>query len=82
MAESAELAPGLKGLTADWSSDQQAFKNVSWGKAMMWIFLVSDTFIFGCFSLNFFNKQRKTSVLEGKISELEFLSYFRTSFLL
>ena len=31
------------------SSDQLAFKGVPWGKAMMWIFLVSDTFIFGCF---------------------------------
>ena len=44
--------------------------------------LFLDTFIFACFSLNFFNKQRKNSVLEGKISEDDFLSYFRTSFLL
>ncbi|MFC5475662.1 heme-copper oxidase subunit III family protein [Paraherbaspirillum soli] len=35
-------------LVADWSSDRQAF-HVSWGKAMMWIFLLSDTFIFSCF---------------------------------
>lgn len=35
-------------LVADWSSDQRAFQ-VSWGKAMMWIFLLSDTFIFSCF---------------------------------
>src|SRR6202011_5941574 len=33
---------GLRGIAADWSSDQRAFKNVSWGKAMMWIFLLSD----------------------------------------
>ncbi len=32
-------------LVDDWSSDRQAFK-VSWGKAMMWIFLLSDTFVF------------------------------------
>jgi cytochrome c oxidase subunit 3 len=38
----------LKGLVADWSSDVQTFK-VRWSKAMMWIFLVSDTFIFGSF---------------------------------
>ena len=38
----------LKGLVADWSSDVQTFK-VRWSKAMMWIFLVSDTFIFGTF---------------------------------
>ncbi|MEN3367688.1 MAG: cytochrome c oxidase subunit [Burkholderiales bacterium] len=35
-------------LVADWSSDREAFR-VSWGKAMMWIFLLSDTFIFSCF---------------------------------
>ena len=40
---------GWRGIVADWSSDQRAFKNVSWGKAMMWIFLLSDTFIFSCF---------------------------------
>lgn len=39
---------GLRGFVADWSSDREAFK-VSWGKAMMWIFLLSDTFIFSCF---------------------------------
>ena len=33
-------------LATDWASDQRAFKKVSWGKAMMWIFLLSDTFIF------------------------------------
>jgi cytochrome c oxidase subunit 3 len=38
----------LKGLVADWSSDVQTFK-VRWSKAMMWIFLLSDTFIFGTF---------------------------------
>ena len=39
---------GLQGVAADWSSDKQAFP-VPWGKAMMWIFLLSDTFIFSCF---------------------------------
>ncbi len=35
------LAPaeGWQGVVADWGSDQRAFKNVPWGKAMMWIFL-------------------------------------------
>jgi cytochrome c oxidase subunit III len=41
-------AVGLRGLVADWSSDREAF-HVSWGKAMMWIFLLSDIFIFSCF---------------------------------
>ena len=45
----AVVAPdGLRGVVSDWSSDKQAFE-VPWGKAMMWIFLLSDTFIFGCF---------------------------------
>jgi len=30
--------------------DKQAFP-VPWGKVMMWIFLLSDTFIFSAFSL-------------------------------
>ena len=46
-------APGLQGIVADWASDQRAFKHVSWGKAMMWIFLLSDTFIFSCFLLSY-----------------------------
>jgi cytochrome c oxidase subunit 3 len=51
---------GLRGIAADWSSDQRAFKNVSWGKAMMWIFLLSDTFIFGCFLLSYMTARIST----------------------
>ncbi|AXA90127.1 heme-copper oxidase subunit III family protein [Massilia sp. YMA4] len=39
---------GWHGLAADLAGDRQMFR-VSWGKAMMWIFLLSDTFIFGSF---------------------------------
>ncbi|MET0940206.1 MAG: heme-copper oxidase subunit III family protein [Mesorhizobium sp.] len=53
---------GLEGIVADWSSDQRAFKNVSWGKAMMWIFLLSDTFIFGCFLLSYMTARMSTRV--------------------
>ena len=53
---------GLKGIAADWSSDQRAFKNVSWGKAMMWIFLLSDTFVFGCFLLSYMTARMSTRV--------------------
>ncbi|WP_332821846.1 heme-copper oxidase subunit III family protein [Pseudomonas sp.] len=42
-------AAGWQGIARDWSSDKDAFKQVPWGKAMMWIFLLSDTFIFTCF---------------------------------
>src|SRR5712692_729515 len=47
------LPEGLQGIVADWSSDQRAFKNVPWGKAMMWLFLLSDTFIFSCFLISY-----------------------------
>ncbi|MER8547434.1 heme-copper oxidase subunit III family protein [Mesorhizobium sp. M0684] len=53
---------GWQGIAADWSSDQRAFKNVSWGKAMMWIFLLSDTFIFGCFLLSYMTARISTRV--------------------
>ncbi|KAA0073644.1 heme-copper oxidase subunit III family protein [Tardiphaga sp. P9-11] len=55
-------AGGWRGIAADWSSDQRAFKNVSWGKAMMWIFLLSDTFIFGCFLLSYMTARMSTTV--------------------
>src|ERR1700674_2561717 len=53
---------GWQGIAADWSSDQRAFKNVSWGKAMMWIFLLSDTFIFSCFLLSYMTTRITTTV--------------------
>lgn len=52
---------GWRGLVADWSSDQQAFQ-VSWGKAMMWIFLLSDTFIFGSFLTGYMTVRGSTTV--------------------
>ncbi len=53
---------GLRGVFADWASDQRTFKNVSWGKAMIWIFLLSDTFIFGCFLLSYMTARMSTRV--------------------
>ncbi|MCC2687228.1 MAG: bb3-type cytochrome oxidase subunit [Rhizobiaceae bacterium] len=61
---------GLQGVVADWSSDQRAFKNVSWGKAMMWIFLLSDTFIFGCFLLSYMTARMSTRVPWPNASEV------------
>ena len=57
-----ERPDGLQGIATDWSSDQRAFKNVPWGKAMMWIFLLSDTFIFGCFLLSYMTVRMSTPV--------------------
>src|SRR3982074_1848525 len=51
--EPVALPEGLQGIVADWPSDHRAFKNVPWGKAMMWIFLLSDTFIFSSFLISY-----------------------------
>ena len=56
------LAEGLQGIVADWSSDQRAFKKVPWYKAMMWIFLLSDTFIFSCFLISYMTVRASTTV--------------------
>ena len=50
----------MQGIVADWSSDQRAFKNVPWGKAMMWIFLLSDTFIFSSFLISYMTVRMST----------------------
>ena len=39
---------GWNSVVSDWSADKQTFA-VPWGKAMMWIFLLSDIFIFSVF---------------------------------
>jgi len=53
MTDTGEALPeGLSGVVTDFSADKQAF-HVPWGKAMMWIFLVSDTFIFSCFLISY-----------------------------
>jgi cytochrome c oxidase subunit 3 len=43
---------GIKSLVEDWSADKQTF-DISWGKLMMWIFLLSDTFIFSIFLVGY-----------------------------
>ena len=55
------LPQGVSGIAHDWASDQTAFKKVPWGKAMMWIFLLSDTFIFSCFLLSYMTVRMSTT---------------------
>jgi cytochrome c oxidase subunit III len=55
-------AKGWRGFAGDWSSDQRAFKEVGWGKAMMWIFLLSDTFVFSCFLISYMTVRMSTTV--------------------
>ena len=62
--------PGMQGLVADWSSDQRAFKGVPWGKAMMWIFLLSDTFIFSSFLISYMTVRMSTTATWPNPSEV------------
>jgi cytochrome c oxidase subunit 3 len=55
------VSEGWRGLVADWSSDREAFR-VSWSKAMMWIFLLSDIFIFSCFLTGYMTVRVSTTV--------------------
>lgn len=61
---------GLSGVVADWASDQRSFKSASWGKAMMWIFLVSDTFIFSCFLISYMTVRMSTTTPWPNASEI------------
>jgi cytochrome c oxidase subunit 3 len=62
-------AIGWRGLLADWGSDGQAFR-VSWGKAMMWIFLLSDTFVFSCFLIGYMTVRMTTTMAWPEPSEV------------
>ncbi|HEX2134312.1 MAG TPA: bb3-type cytochrome oxidase subunit IV, partial [Microvirga sp.] len=74
-------APGTRAgrwrsVASDWASDQRAFKQVSWGKAMMWIFLLSDTFVFSCFLLSYMTVRMSTTVPWPNPSEVFALHLF------
>jgi len=75
-AEPLPLAEGVQGIVADWSSDQRAFKKVPWGKAMMWIFLLSDTFIFSSFLISYMTVRMSTTVPWPNPSEVFALTFF------
>jgi cytochrome c oxidase subunit 3 len=62
-------------IVTDWSADKQTFR-VPWGKAMMWIFLLSDTFIFTCFLTGYMNVRVSTPVPWPNPSEVFGLDVF------
>ncbi len=66
-------AEGLPGVVTDFAGDKQAFA-VPWGKAMMWIFLLSDTFIFSCFLVSYMHVRMSTTVPWPNPSEVFALS--------
>lgn len=62
--------PGWQGLAEDWASDKDAFKDMPWGKVMMWIFLLSDTFIFSCFLTSYMTVRMSTTIAWPNTSEV------------
>jgi cytochrome c oxidase subunit III len=70
--------PGWQTVVTDWSADKQTFQ-VPWGKAMMWIFLLSDTFIFTCFLTGYMNVRVSTPVPWPNPSEVFALEVFGVS---
>ncbi|QGZ38707.1 cytochrome c oxidase subunit 3 [Pseudoduganella flava] len=56
-------------VVSDLAGDRQAFR-VPWGKAMMWIFLLSDTFIFGSFLTGYMSVRMATTTQWPNPSEV------------
>jgi cytochrome c oxidase subunit 3 len=74
----AEGEAAWNSIVTDWSADKQTFR-VPWGKAMMWIFLLSDTFIFTCFLTGYMNVRVSTPVPWPNPSEVFGLDVFGVS---
>ncbi|MFT5540952.1 MAG: cytochrome c oxidase subunit 3 [Glaciecola sp.] len=68
---------GIKSLVEDWSADKQTF-NISWGKLMMWIFLLSDTFIFSIFLLSYMSARMAATTVWPPTSEVFALTIYGT----
>ncbi len=73
-AQAAALGP-LQQVAGDFAAEKQAF-TVPWGKAMMWIFLLSDTFIFTCFLTSYMNVRMSTTSAWPNPSEVFALHLF------
>jgi cytochrome c oxidase subunit 3 len=71
----ASTAEGKWGsVVTDWSADKQTFE-VPWGKAMMWIFLLSDTFIFSSFLVGYMHVRISSTIPWPVPSEVFALSF-------
>ena len=77
-AAATALPEGTKGVVTDFSADRQSF-HVPWGKAMMWIFLLSDTFIFSCFLVSYMKVRISTTDPWPNPSEVFGLTMFGQS---
>jgi len=76
--ESLTLSQHADSLVDDWSDEKETF-HVPWGKVMMWIFLVSDTFIFSSFLVGYMNVRRTTTDPWPYPSEVFALELFGTN---
>ena len=72
----AEASAGHATIIQDWASDVTTFKGVPWGKAMMWIFLLSDTFIFSIFLTSYMTVRATTAEPWPNASEVFSLMAF------
>ena len=60
-------------LVSDWAAEKEVFQ-VHWGKAMMWIFLLSDTFIFTSFLVGYMKVRISATMPWPNSSEIFALS--------
>ena len=67
--DTSEKTSRIKSLVDDWSADKQTF-DVPWGKLMMWIFLLSDTFIFSIFLTSYMSIRMTTTAAWPPTSEV------------
>ncbi len=74
----ADMPRGMEGVVQDWANDKQTFQ-VPWGKAMMWIFLLSDTFIFSVFLTSYMTVRVSTTEVWPNASEVFALTLFGQS---
>ena len=70
-----EATQTLRDVAQDWSADQEVFGQTHWGKAMMWIFLLSDTFIFSCFLTSYMTMRTSSTIPWPNASEVFALSF-------
>ena len=78
MSEAVIEPTGGKGVAHDFARDRQVF-GMPWGKAMMWIFLLSDTFIFSCFLVSYMTVRISTTDPWPNPSEVFGLTVFGQS---
>ena len=71
---------GWAGVVSDWSADQRALKSATWRKAMIWFFLLSDTFIFSIFLLSYMTARMSTKEPWPNASEVFSLHIGHTTY--